>query len=259
MTLEDSNLQAHLPEFLLRLGDDRLVLAQRLSEWCGHAPMLEEDIALANIGLDCLGHAIWFLQLAGRLEGKGRTEDDLAYFREPVEFRNVPMVEQPNGDFAFTMLRLFLVSVYTDLLYGEIERSSNSDLAAIAAKAVKEVRYHTRHSREWVLRLGAGTEESHRRAQQAVEDLWPYTADLFFMDPDEWMPSAAGMIPELSKLQPAWESAVRQTLREAELPAPPPLPEPWRFAARRGRHSEHLGHLLAEMQILARSFPTAKW
>jgi ring-1,2-phenylacetyl-CoA epoxidase subunit PaaC len=259
MTPQDSNLQTRLFEFLLRLGDDRLVLAQRLSEWCGHAPILEEDIALANIALDSFGHAICFLQLAGRVEGKGRTEDDLAYFRDPVEFRNIPMVEQPNGDFAFTMLRLFLFSAYTDLLYGRIEHSSNPDLAAIAAKAMKEVRYHLRHSQEWVLRLGAGTQESHRRAQQAVEDLWPFTADLFFADPDEWMSSEAGVIPELSKLQPAWESAVRQVLRQAELPSPPPVPEPWRFAARKGRHSEHLGHLLAEMQILARSFPNAQW
>lgn len=245
--------------FLLRLGDDRLVLAHRLSEWCGHAPLLEEDIALSNIALDSLGHAIRFLQLAGRVEGKGRTEDDLAYFREPVEFRNVPLVEQPNGDFAFTMLRLFLFSAYTDLLYGELEHSSSTELAGIGAKAVKEVRYHVRHSKEWVLRLGGGTEESHRRIREALEDLWPHTGELFFADADESMPSEAGLIPDLHQLQPAWESAVREALREADLPTPPPVPEPWRFAARKGRHSEHLGHLLAEMQILARSFPNAKW
>jgi ring-1,2-phenylacetyl-CoA epoxidase subunit PaaC len=256
MRLQDPT---RLFELSLWLGDNPLVLAQRLSEWCGHAPMLEEDVALSNIALDSLGHAVSFLQLAGRIEGKGRTEDDLAYFREPVEFRNVTMVELPNGDFAFTMLRLFFFSVYTDLLYGKIERGSSPDLAAIAAKAVKEVRYHVRHSREWVLRLGAGTEESHRRAQQAAEDLWPYTADLFFVDSEEWMPFVADVIPELSTLRPAWELTVRQVLHEAELPDLPPVPEPWRFAARRSRHSEHLGHLLAEMQILPRSFPTAKW
>ncbi|MDE3180084.1 MAG: phenylacetate-CoA oxygenase subunit PaaC, partial [Acidobacteriota bacterium] len=151
--------------FALRLGDDRLILGHRLSEWCGHAHSIEEDLALANIALDCLGQAANFLKLAGQLEGRGRTEDDLAYFREAVEFENARMVEQPNGDFAYTILRLFIYSVYAGLLYAEISRAMNSSLAAIAAKAGKEVAYHLRHSREWTLRLGQGTEESHRRAQ----------------------------------------------------------------------------------------------
>ncbi|MGH9406499.1 MAG: 1,2-phenylacetyl-CoA epoxidase subunit PaaC [Terriglobia bacterium] len=242
-----------LLDFALRLGDDRLVLGHRLSEWCGHAPLLEEDIALANIALDLLGHAIYFLQLAGRVEGQGRTEDDFAYFREAVDFRNVRMVELPKGDFAFTMVRLFLFSVYSGVLYPALERSANTDLAAIAAKAAKETQYHVRHCREWVLRLGNGTEESHRRAQNALDALWPYTGELFLADS-----GGDDALPELGKLQPAWETAVSKVLREAEFPCPP-VPEPWKFASRTGRHSEHLGHLLAEMQIVARSFPNATW
>lgn len=252
-------LELSLFDFALRLGDDRLILGHRLSEWCGHAPMIEEDIALANIALDCLGQATYFLQFAGRIEGRGRSEDDLAYFREAVEFRNVQMVEQPNGDFAFTMLRLFLVSVYARVWYEELEHGSNPDLAAIASKALKEVKYHLRHSREWVLRLGDGTEESHARAQKALENLWPYTGELFLADEEERRAAEAGLIPDLPKLQPAWESCVREVLREAELAPPLAAPQPWQFTTRKGRHSEHLGHLLAEMQIVARSFPNAKW
>lgn len=245
-------------EFALRLGDDRLILAHRLSEWCGHAPTIEEDIALANIALDSLGQAVHFLDLAGRAEGKGRSADELAYFRDAVEFRNIRMVEQPNGDFAYTILRLYLFSVYSELLCDVLTESPIQGLAAISAKAVKEVHYHVRHSREWLLRLGDGTEESYRRTESALEILWPLTGELFSggEEPSQAEPS---FTPDQARLRSAWESSVRETLAEATLTAPPPVSVPWRFAAPTGRHSEHLGHLLAEMQIVARSFPGAEW
>src|SRR4051812_37128838 len=169
-------------EYLLRLGDDRLVLGHRLSEWCGHGPILEEDIALSNVALDLLGQATMLLRLAGEVEGQGRTEDALAYFRDAVEFRNCQLVELPKGDFAFTIVRQFLFDVYAVVLLDALSASSNAELAAIAAKALKEAKYHVRHSGEWMLKLGDGTDESHRRAQRAVDELWRFTGELFAAD-----------------------------------------------------------------------------
>ncbi|MBA3671316.1 MAG: phenylacetate-CoA oxygenase subunit PaaC [Gemmatimonadaceae bacterium] len=246
-------------EYLLRLGDDRLVLGHRLSEWCGHGPILEEDIALANVSLDLLGQATMLLRLAGEVEGKGRDEDALAYFRDAVEFRNCQLAELPNGDFAFTIVRQFLFDVHAVLLLDALSRSSHAELAAIAAKSLKEAKYHVRHSGDWVLKLGDGTEESHRRAQRALDALWRFTDELFVADDIERTMLDAGIGADLAAVKAQWEGIVRDTLTRATLSIPPSPP---RFATRGGRagaHTEALGHLLAEMQIVARSHPGASW
>jgi len=247
-------------EYLLRLGDDRLILGHRLSEWCGHGPILEEDIALANVSLDLLGQATIFLRMAGELEGQGRNEDALAYFRDAVEFRNCQLVELPKGDFAFTIARQFLFDVYDVVLLDALASSANSQLAAVAAKSLKEARYHVRHSGEWMLKLGDGTDESHRRVQTALDSLWRFTAELFAADDVDSELSASGVAPDLASLQPKWESLVREVLDRATLTTPAGLPRPARTrGGRSGAHTEHLGHLLAEMQIVARSHPGATW
>lgn len=244
-------------DYLLYLADDRLVLGHRLSEWCGHGPILEEDIALANISLDCIGQASNFLKLAGQLEGKGRTEDDLAYFRDAIDYKNLLLVELPRGDFAFTITRQFLFSAYSHLLFQELAKSEYKDLAALAAKCSKEVRYHLRHSSEWMLRLGDGTEESHQRSQNALDDLWMYSGEMFETNEMENQLTAEGLIVESASLQPRWREIVEKVVKEATMQ----LPEDgyMQSGGRRGFHTEHLGHLLAEMQILPRSYPDAKW
>lgn len=247
-------------EYLLRLGDDRLVLGHRLSEWCGHAPILEEDIALANVALDLLGQATMFLRLAGEVEGKGRDEDALAYFREAVDFRNCQLVELPRGDFAFTVVRQFLFDVHAVVLLDALARGTNADVAAMAAKALKEAKYHVRHSGEWMLKLGDGTEESRRRAQRAVDDLWRFTGELFAPDAVDREMAASGVAPALQELEPRWEALVRDVLDRATLSAPAGLPRTAnQRGGRTGAHTEFLGHLLAEMQIVARSHPGATW
>ena len=243
-------------EYLLRLGDDRLVLGHRLSEWCGHGPILEEDIALANVALDLIGQATHFLQLAGQVEGQGRDEDALAYFRDAIDYRNVNLVELPNGDFGRTIVRQFLFDAWSVLLLDGLQRAAHTKLAGIAAKAYKEARYHVRHSGEWVLRLGDGTDESHRRVQTALDELWPYTGELFAADEVDRLLAGAGA-PEPPALEPAWREVVSDVVRRATLTLPP---EGYMHSGgRQGRHTEHLGHLLAEMQILARSHAGAKW
>ncbi len=254
----EPEIQEALFDYLLHLGDNRLVLGHRLSEWCGHGPVLEEDIALANIALDLVGQASHLLCLAGEVEGKGRSEDDLAYFREAIAFRNFHLVEQPRGDFAFTIARQFLFDAHSYLLYQKLQNSSYEAFAAIAAKALKEITYHLRHSHQWILRLGDGTEESHRRTQNALEDLWTYTDEMFLSESKDEVLVAQNIVPELSSFRGEWEKMVRDVLTEATLK----VPEENQYMAkgcRQGRHSEHLGHLLAEMQILARSFPGAQW
>jgi ring-1,2-phenylacetyl-CoA epoxidase subunit PaaC len=193
--------QKMLANFLLRLGDDRLVLGHRLSEWCGRAPVLEEDIALTNIALDEIGQASAFLHLACEVEGGHRTEDDLAYFREATRFTNVQLVEQPNNDFAATMARQFLFDAYNYFLLEILQKSAHEQLAGIAAKGLKEATYHLRHSKEWMLRLGDGTKESHRRLQSSVDDLWPFTKELFVFDETERALIDQGIIPPLSGLE----------------------------------------------------------
>jgi ring-1,2-phenylacetyl-CoA epoxidase subunit PaaC len=246
-----------LSEYLLRLGDDRLVLGHRLSEWCGHGPILEEDIALANIALDLIGQATLYLKLAGATEGKGRSEDDLAYFRDAIDYRNVQMVELPNGDYALTIVRQFLFDVFSYHVLEKLQSSSNTELAGIAAKGFKEVRYHVRHSSEWVVRMGDGTEESHERAQKALNHLWRFSAEMFQPDDvDREMIAAVGA-PDLESIKPQWEKVVREVFARATLTVPDDPPA--MTGGRKGRHTEHLGHMLAEMQIVARSFPGAQW
>jgi ring-1,2-phenylacetyl-CoA epoxidase subunit PaaC len=244
-------------EYLLRLGDDRLVLGHRLSEWCGHAPILEEDIALANIALDLIGQATLYLHLAGEVEGKGRSEDALAYFREAIEFRNVQLVELPIGDFAFTIMRQFLFDAFSFHQLEELQTSANTELAGIAAKGYKEVRYHLRHSSEWVQRLGDGTEESHTRAQKALDDLWRFTGEMFQPDEIDERLLDAGIAPDLRKIEPKWNAVVSDVLGRATLR----VPESGHMMSggRQGRHTEYLGHMLSEMQIVARSHPGAEW
>ncbi len=254
-----------LVEFLLRLGDDRLILGHRLSEWCGHAPILEEDIALANIALDLLGQASAILHLAGDVEGKNRTEDDLAYFREATQFKNLQLVEQPNGDFAFTIARLFFFSTFNNLLCDVLQKSSYETLAGIAAKGFKESSYHLRHSKEWMLRLGGGTEESHRRMQNAVNELWRFTGEMLVFDEVETELQRLNTIPDLSTIASQWSGAAAAVLTEATIIIPFRQKDSGQAGnhavsgSRHGFHSEYLGHLLAEMQILARSYPDAKW
>ncbi len=246
-----------LLEYLLRLGDDRLVLGHRLSEWCGHGPILEEDIALSNIALDLIGHASMLLQLAGQVEGEGRDEDGLAYWRDEHQFRNLQLCELPNGDFGFTMLRQMLFDAWSVELLEALARSRHADLAAIAAKALKESRYHLRHSGAWVERLGDGTEESHRRMQAALDELWPWTGELDYQDAVDRALQAGGIAPDLVPLRTPWDATVRSVLTRAGLTVPE---VPARMTGGRcGRHTEHLGHLLAEMQIVARSHPGARW
>lgn len=250
----------HSPGFftyLLRLGDDRLVLGHRLSEWCGHGPVLEEDIALTNIALDLVGQANLLLQRAGQAEGAGRDQDALAYLREAIEYRNALIAELPNGDFAFTIVRQFLFSVYAMHQWDALSSSKDPDLAGIAAKALKESRYHVRHSADWMLRLGDGTDESHTRAQHALDSLWPYTEELFDTDDLERSLVAKGLAADSSSFAKAWQSEVRDVIARATLEV---RPAPYsQRGGRNGKHTEHLGHMLSEMQILPRSYPGAKW
>jgi ring-1,2-phenylacetyl-CoA epoxidase subunit PaaC len=244
-------------QYLLRLGDDRLVLGHRLSEWCGHGPILEEDIALANVSLDLIGEATLLLKLAGEIEGRDRHEDALAYFRDSIDFRNALMVELPKGDFGFTIVRQLFFSVYSLLQMDALSRSTNADLAGIAAKAVKESRYHVRHSAEWVVTLGDGTTESRERTQRAVDELWRYTGELFISDDIDREVAAAGLGVDPSTLAERWQLEVRKTLEEATLSIP--KTGYMQRGGRDGKHTEHLGHMLAEMQIVARSHPGATW
>ena len=244
-------------EYLLRLGDDRLVLGHRLSEWCGHAPILEEDIALANIALDLVGQGTMLLKAAGAAEGSSRGEDALAYFRDAVDYRNALICELPKGDFGVTIVRQFLFSVFSVLLWERLTSSANEQLAGIAAKALKECRYHVRHAGEWVIMLGDGTEESHRRVQTALDDLWRFTGELFLADDVDRAAAKLGVGVDPSELQEAWRAQVEDVVRRATLSVPADVY--MQRGGREGRHTEHLGHMLAEMQIVARSHPGASW
>lgn len=239
--------------YALALGDDALVLAQRLGEWIAHAPELEEDVALGNIGLDQLGHARSFLTYAGSAWGK--TEDELAYFRGESEFRNRQLFEQPNGDFAVTIARQFVASVYFDSLYRELSNSADPTLAAIAAKAAKEVDYHLDHSVQWLLRLGLGTEVSHERMQRGLDTVWAFVGELFTADP--FAEGLEGIAVDPRTLQRHFDSVVPRLVINAGLTVP--TTPPARGGGRAGRHSESMGPLLAELQVLARAHPGAQW
>ncbi|AJT41894.1 1,2-phenylacetyl-CoA epoxidase subunit PaaC [Psychromicrobium lacuslunae] len=248
-----------IAEYALRLGDDGLILAQRLGWWISRAPELEEDVALGNIALDQLGHARSFLSYAAaafqRADGSAQTEDDLAYWRGEEEFRCVQLVEQPNGDFARTIARQLVISVYQFELYQRLQNSSDPTLAAIAAKAVKEVDYHRDHASQWVLRLALGTAESRRRMIDGLKLTWPYLEELF--DQDELFDRLGDAAVEPSSLRENFDAFISALLAEAELEVPE-LPRA-SGGGRRGEHSEHLGYLLAEMQVLARQHPGASW
>lgn len=243
--------------YTLRRADDLLILSQRLGEWCGHGPVLEEDIALTNRTLDHLGEAHNLLTYAGQVEGKGRSEDDLAYLRMEREFTNVKLVETPNGNYAHTLVRSFLFDAYHLPLMQALLESKDEQLAAIAGKAVKEATYHLRHSSEWLIRFGDGTEESHQRAQAALDAIWTYTGELFETDAVDAELVKAGIAPDIASIQEAWSKTVDAVLAEATLKRP----EDGFMATggRNGLHTEQMGFLLAEMQHVTRAYPGATW
>ncbi|MDC1468445.1 phenylacetate-CoA oxygenase subunit PaaC [Planktomarina temperata] len=242
---------------LIGLADDHLILGHRLSEWCGHAPMLEEDLAMPNIALDLIGQARGLYTYAGDLEGAGRDEDALAFGRMERAYRNLLICELPNGDFAQTMLRQFYFGSFMQLFWQETESSTDATLAAIAAKAVKEAQYHRRHCAEWVIRLGDGTDESARRMAEAVTLLAPYTGEFFIADPEVGGAVEAGVLPDTKALQPAWQADIEQVFAAAKLVLPENV-----YAQKGGRsglHTEAMGHLLAQLQFMQRSFPDMTW
>jgi ring-1,2-phenylacetyl-CoA epoxidase subunit PaaC len=249
--------QEALFKYTLRLGDTSLILGQRLSEWCGNGPIMEEDIALANIALDYMGQAIALLKYAGETEGKGRDEDALAYFRTERQYFNRLIVEQPNGDFGATIARQFLFTAFARPFYTALSGSKDVILAGVAQKAVKETSYHLRHSTEWVLRLGDGTEESNARLQEGIDDLWGYTGELFEMEEADQLLIKEGIAVDLAPLHKEWLATVKETTAKAGIK----IPENnyMHKGSKDGQHTEHLGHILAEMQYLPRAFPTAKW
>ena len=245
-------------EYLLRLGDNTLVLGHRVSEWCGHAPVLEEDIALANTALDLIGQTQMWLSLAAEVEGKGRTADDLAMLRDVWAFRNLLLVEQLNGDFGQTMMRQYLFDQFHLLLLQHLTKSTDARVAAIAAKAVKEVTYHVERASDTVIGLGDGTEESHTRMQAALDLLWPYVGEMFQSDATDAAVAKEGIAPDPATLRPAYDQAVKAVMIEATLTIPDS-----NYAQSGGktgfRHTEHLGHLLTQMQWLQRAYPGATW
>lgn len=250
--------QEALFEYLVRLADDRLILGHRLSEWCGHGPILEEDIALANIALDYIGHAAALYEYAVEVEDEGRHRDDLVYFRNDPEYTNLKITELPKGDFGFTIARQFLFSAFSYFLYENLSEVEDEQFAGMIQKHFKEVKYHLRHSREWVLRLGDGTDESHQRMQNAFDELWTYTGELFYQDKIDELLQDEGLATDTNSFKADWKQLVVDTLDEATLE----IPDFDQFMAeggRKGMHTEHLGHLLAEMQHLRRSYPDANW
>jgi ring-1,2-phenylacetyl-CoA epoxidase subunit PaaC len=244
-------------QYLLRIGDTALILAQRTAEWTGHAPVLEEDIALANIGLDLLGQARAMLTRAGEIEGAGHDEDQLAFLREERDYRNVTLVELPRGDFAVTVMRNTMMATFFKLLWGRLVESSDSEVAAIAAKAIKEARYHQQHSADWLVRLGQGTEESLARVTKALNDLWPYASELFADDKIDEAAAQSGLGPRWSELKDAWFAEMSELLGEAGLTMP--ATTPFISTGKSGVHSEHMGYILAEMQYLQRAYPGGVW
>ncbi|MCE8539698.1 phenylacetate-CoA oxygenase subunit PaaC [Ruegeria pomeroyi] len=253
MTRDDAFLQ-----FLLRMGDNTLVLGHRVSEWCGHAPVLEEDIALANTALDLIGQTQMWLALAGEVQGDGKSADDLAFLRDAWDFRNALLVEVPNGDFGRTLMRQFLFDSWHKLMLERLKGSSDERVAAIAEKAVKEVTYHVERSRDTVIGLGDGTEESHARMQEALDYLWPYVGELFAGDAVDAEMVAAGIAPDPASLRADYDAILAEVMAEATLSIPKSG-----FAHKGGRdgrmHTEHLGHLLTSMQWLQRAYPGARW
>ena len=252
MNLNEAKLQ-----FVTSQGDDALILSHRVTEWCGHGPELEEDIALSNIGLDLLGQAQSLLNYAGELEGKGRNADDMAYKRIEREFKNLLLVEQPNGNYADTIAKHFFYDVYHYFLLLDLKNSSDEFLRGFAEKSIKEVAYHLRHTSQWVIRFGDGTKESHEKIQTAINQIWKYTGEMFMKDEISDFLEKEGVITNIDALKAKWEGKVREVLNEATLKYPETT-----FMAKGGRdgiHSENLGYMLTDMQYLVRTYPDAKW
>jgi len=254
--------QAPSVQYLLRLGDTALILGQRLGEWCGHAPVLEEDIALANIALDLIGQARAVLTRVGQLGGQGLHEDQLAFLRDERDYRNATIVELPNGpgrpgDFAFTVLRNAMMATWFRLMWERLRESSDSELAAIAGKALKEARYHQQHSADWAVRLGDGTDESARRMRAALDMLWRYSAELFESDDVDSWAAANGLGPRWDSLREPWLAEMREMLDEARLPMP--ANSAFRSTGKTGVHTEHMGYILSDMQYLQRAYPGGAW
>ena len=248
---------APLFQYTLRLADTALILGHRLSEWVGHSPVIEEDLAFGNMGLDLIGQARALYAYAGEVEGKGRDEDALAYLRDAGDYRNLLLVEQPNGDFANTMVRQFLYAAFAHPYFEALAGSKDQTLAAIAAKAAKEMAYHVRHAAEWTIRLGDGTEESHARAQDALEELWAFTGEMFEIDPIERALIDTGIAIDPAPLYPVWNKTMGDVFSEATLVRP--SDGYMQSGGRSGRHSEHLGYILTELQFLQRTYPGARW
>jgi ring-1,2-phenylacetyl-CoA epoxidase subunit PaaC len=250
--------QEALFDYVLRLGDNALIAGHRLSEWSSRGPFLEEDIAMTNIALDYVGAARILLTYAGEVEGKGRSEDDLAYWRSHTEFKNALLIEQPNGDFAVTTAKQFYLSAFNYLLYTELQKSKDETLAGFAAKALKEVTYHVRHVNEWVLRLGDGTDESKMRMQKGIDDLWTYTNDLFATTEGDKLLQGEGIIPDVPALKSKWMEMISDVLKRATLSVPDANAFQQK-GSREGKRTEHLSYIVEEMQSVSRAYPGAKW
>ncbi len=249
--------QAAFFEWLCRIGDNTLILGHRVSEWCGHSPALEEDIAISNTALDLIGQTQLWLELAGTVEGKGRSADNLAFLRDAGAFRNLLLVERPNGDFGQTLMRQFLFDAYHMELLRALQGSSDPRVAEIAAKAAKEVAYHLERSADLVVRLGDGSEESHNRMQKSLNALWPYTGEMFMDDAADQAVAEARIAPLPSSLKAGWDATIRHVMAEATLTVPEAS---WQHkGGKTGVHTEHLGYVLAEMQFLQRAYPGATW
>lgn len=249
--------QEALFQYTLRLGDTNLILGQRLSEWTGHGPFLEEDLALTNIALDITGTAKSLLEYAASIEGKGRTEDDFAYFRNDRQFTNALITEQPNGDYANTIVRQVIMDCFDFHFYTELAKSKDETLAGIAQKSIKEVTYHLRHTASWLERFGDGTEESHNRAQNALNDLWQFTGDLFEMTEGDALLVKEGIAVDLNNVKVKWEKHMDDLFEKSTLKKPENVF--MQKGSRKGIHTEHLAYILAEMQALPRMYPEAKW
>lgn len=250
-------MSKELLEYTLRLGDNALILGQRLAAWCGHGPVLEQDIALSNIALDQLGQARMLLQYAAQQKGKGYTEDKIAFFRDVFEYKNILLLELPNGDWGRTLARQFLFDTFNYFFYTDLLNSKDDHLRAVAQKAIKEISYHAQWSAEWIIRLGDGTEESHDRIQSSVNDLWEWTGEMFTMDEVDKKMIEAGIGVDLAPVKENWHIKVEEIFRIATLEKPQ---DDWmQSGGKQGDHTEYLGYLLAEMQHLPRMYPEAEW
>ena len=253
----DNSVKKLISEYSLRIGDTSLILGQRLGEWCGHGPIIEEDIALTNIALDLVGQSRAFLTYAGELLEIKKSEDELAFFRDEREYRNSILAEQPNGDFAQTILRQLFICTFQFYFFDRLKKSKDATFSALAEKSHKETAYHLRHCTEWTYRLGDSTQESREKMLKAVEELWRYTGDLFSTDETDKVLLAAGIAVDLSEVKKEWEKKINEVFTRATLPVPT---EVFMITGGiKGKHTEYLGHLLAEMQILPRSYPGAEW